>query len=223
MPGCTQSRLLLLLLITPFLFALKITVPFHLVFEVTGIELLSKKGNAVSWLGGFLWISLLITVMHRLLEGRWALYWVQKPSRLLPYLLLLLLMVPLVMGAAASESFSEMYPRAQELSRNQLTVIRWSKVAFFEICYLVDFLSIELFFRGMMVAVLSRFLGVQAILPVAFFYFSIHLGKPMPEAMGSFFGALVLGSVALQTKSVWGGWIVHAGIAMLMELLAAFF
>ncbi len=223
MPGFTQSRLWLLLLITPFLFALKITVPFHLVFEVTGIELLSKKGNAASWLGGFLWISLLIIVIHRLLEGRWALYWVQKPSRLLPYLLLLLLMAPLVMAAAASDSFSEMYPRAQELSRNQLTVIRWSKVAFFEICYLVDFLSIELFFRGMMVAVLSRFLGVQAILPVAFFYFSIHLGKPLPEAAGSFLGALVLGSIALQTKSVWGGWIVHAGIAMLMELLAALF
>jgi hypothetical protein len=214
---------LLILLLGPLLFALKITLPYHTMLHVSGIDILNKRGNAAGWLGGFLWTCCVVALLHRLYEQKWGLYWVSKRPRLLPYLLMLLLMAPLVVAASASSSFSTMYPRVQELSRYTTSVISWGEVLLYEVCYLVDFLSIEFFFRGFLVAVLSRILGTQALLPVAFFYFSIHLGKPMPEAIGSFFGALVLGSVALQTKSVWGGWVVHAGIALLMELLSAFF
>jgi len=218
-----KGELLFLLLTAAILFALKITLPYYLLFRAAGLEFLGQKGSAPAWLGGFLWVGLSIAVMHRLREGRWGLYWVHKKTRLYPYLLMLLLMTPLVAGAAASTSFSDMYPRVKELGWQGYSASNWLHYALFELCYLVDFLSIEFFFRGYMIATLSRFLGVQALLPVAFFYFSIHLGKPMAEATGSFFGALVLGSVALQTKSVWGGWIVHAGIALLMELLATLF
>ena len=219
---CTKTGLLLLLL-GPLLFAFKITLPFYQLFRLSGIELLSNKGNITSWLGGFLWIFMVIALLHRLYEQRWGLYWVSKKIRLLPYLFMLLFMLPLLVAALAAPSFTTVYPRVQELSRYAGSAISWAEVLFFEVCYLVDFLSIEFFFRGLLVAVLSRTLGTKVLLPVAFFYFSIHLGKPMPEAIGSFFGALVLGSVALQTQSVWGGWIVHAGIALLMELMSALF
>lgn len=218
----TKAELLILLL-GPLLFALKITIPYYQLFQLSGVELISKKGNTTAWLGGFVWIIFVIALLHRLYEQRWGLYWVGKRPRLLPYLLMLLLMAPLVLAASASPSFSNTYPRVQELNQSTTAVISWGEVLLFEVCYLVDFLTIEFFFRGLLVAVLSRVLGIQSLLPVAFFYFSIHLGKPMPEAIGSFFGALVLGSVALQTKSVWGGWIVHAGIALLMELLSSLF
>jgi Type II CAAX prenyl endopeptidase Rce1-like len=84
-------------------------------------------------------------------------------------------------------------------------------------------ITIELFFRGLLIVTLSRVLGVHAIVPVALFYFSIHLGKPMLEAISSFFGGLILGAVSIETKSIWGGWMVHCGIALFMELLAHLF
>jgi hypothetical protein len=42
----------------------------------------------------------------------------------------------------------------------------------------------------------------------------------MHETIGSFFGGFILGTIALHTKSIWGGIIIHVGIALLMELLA---
>jgi len=34
---------------------------------------------------------------------------------------------------------------------------------------------------------------------------------------------LILGAVSYETKSIWGGWLVHCGIAVLMEMLAFLF
>jgi hypothetical protein len=34
---------------------------------------------------------------------------------------------------------------------------------------------------------------------------------------------LILGAVSFETKSIWGGWMVHCGIALLMELMAHLF
>jgi membrane protease YdiL (CAAX protease family) len=58
---------------------------------------------------------------------------------------------------------------------------------------------------------------------VALFYFSIHLGKPMMEAVSSFFGGLILGSISYHSKSIWGGLLVHISIALLMELFGFIF
>ena len=39
----------------------------------------------------------------------------------------------------------------------------------------------------------------------------------MAEAISSFWGGLLLGIIAFNTGSIWGGLIVHLGIAWLME------
>jgi hypothetical protein len=62
-----------------------------------------------------------------------------------------------------------------------------------------------------------RFAGQDAILPMAVFYCSIHFGKPLAECISSFFGGMLLGIVVYHTKSIWGGLMVHLGIAWLME------
>jgi len=48
----------------------------------------------------------------------------------------------------------------------------------------------------------------------------LHFGKPIGEAISSIFGGYVLGVIALNTKSIVGGSIVHIGVAWLMELFA---
>ncbi|RYY66213.1 MAG: CPBP family intramembrane metalloprotease, partial [Chitinophagaceae bacterium] len=88
----------------------------------------------------------------------------------------------------------------------------------YELSYGSDFVTIELFFRGFLVLAFVRYVGSAALLPMALFYCTIHFGKPLGECISSFFGGLLLGVVTLHTRSIWGGLLVHLGIAWLMEL-----
>ena len=135
------------------------------------------------------------------------------------YGLLLLGMIPLIWMASMNEAFINYYPRA-------LKIIdaggNWFDVVLYELFYGLDFVSIELFFRGFMVIGFVRYLGIKAILPMALMYMSIHYGKPLGEAVSSFFGGSLLGVLCFYSRSIVGGIIVHIGIAWGMELGGAF-
>ena len=94
---------------------------------------------------------------------------------------------------------------------------KWRYLAF-ELSYGFDFVSIEFFFRGFLILALLHICGQHCIIPVACFYCSIHFGKPMGEAISSFFGGVLLGIVSFNTRSIWGGLFVHLGIAWMMEI-----
>jgi membrane protease YdiL (CAAX protease family) len=79
---------------------------------------------------------------------------------------------------------------------------------------------VELCFRGFFVIGMSSILGREAVVPMAVFYCTIHFGKPGLEAVSSLFGGYILGAVTYQTRSIWGGVIVHMGLAWMMELAA---
>jgi len=49
-------------------------------------------------------------------------------------------------------------------------------------------------------------------------YVVIHWNKPMGELISSFFGGSLLGVISYYSKSIWGGIIVHVGIAWMMEI-----
>ena len=86
---------------------------------------------------------------------------------------------------------------------------------------LVGFVQLfEFFFRGFLVIGMISLLGRGAVLPMACVYCFLHFGKPMGEAISSIFGGYILGVVAYETRGIWGGVIVHVGIAWLMELAA---
>jgi membrane protease YdiL (CAAX protease family) len=53
-------------------------------------------------------------------------------------------------------------------------------------------------------------------------YAMIHFEKPLLEALSSIFGGLVLGIISYRTKSIYGGVIIHLGIASTMEIAGAF-
>jgi Type II CAAX prenyl endopeptidase Rce1-like len=136
-----------------------------------------------------------------------------------PYFWLLLLLVPVVALAATRPDFLHYYPKVKNLAFiNSYTTPVWPWKLGYELSYGSDFLSIELFFRGLLVIGLIRYAGEQAILPMAAFYCTIHFGKPLGECISSFFGGLVLGVLAYRTRSILGGLIVHLGLAWMMEL-----
>lgn len=134
-----------------------------------------------------------------------------------PYLIMLLIMIPLLALASTQRDFLSMYPKAKFLTQLQLGHQKWRYVVY-ELCYGFDFISIEFFFRGFLILSLMKICGTHCIIPVACFYCAIHLGKPMGEAISSFWGGLLLGIVSFNTGSVWGGLIVHLGIAWFMEI-----
>jgi membrane protease YdiL (CAAX protease family) len=49
----------------------------------------------------------------------------------------------------------------------------------------------------------------------------IHFdGKPMPETLGAIGAGLILGTLAMRTKSIWGGVLIHMGVALTMDVFA---
>ncbi len=135
-----------------------------------------------------------------------------------PYLLMVLLMVPLISLAATQADFLAMYPKLENILPLPVNAEpSWFYKLLYELGYGCDFFSIELFFRGFLVVGLMKWLGKDAILPMACFYCSIHFGKPLGECISSFFGGALLGIVSYHTRSIYGGLIVHLGIAWLME------
>lgn len=145
-------------------------------------------------------------------------YGTKSLGSLQPYLIMLLLMLPLLAWASTQKDFLQVYPKAKLLQHIPIThwTDYWRQLVF-ELCYGFDFVSIEFFFRGFLVLSLMKICGTHCIIPMACFYCTIHFGKPMAEAISSFWGGLLLGIIAFNTGSIWGGLIVHLGIAWLME------
>ena len=141
-----------------------------------------------------------------------------KKFSLLPYFLMLLLMLPLIAAASTQPDFLASYPKMK-------TIVPlpggadpgWLFKLLFQLSYGSDFFSVEIFFRGFLVVGLMRWAGKDVILPMACFYCTIHFGKPLGECISSYFGGILLGIISYNTKSIYGGLIVHLGIAWLME------
>jgi len=139
------------------------------------------------------------------------------------YAQMFLVMIPLVIGASFTEDFLQQYPRyLPEYSdaEEYLGWKDWQTVLLFEFCYGIDFVFIELFFRGFIIFALLRYIGSSVIFGMATVYVFIHFEKPVGETIGSFFGGLILGILSHKTDSIWGGIAIHLGIAWLMELAA---
>lgn len=138
-----------------------------------------------------------------------------KNHRPKTYWIMLFCMIPLIISASFLSDFLAYYPRFQKIL--DLGPPTW-KVWLYELCYGLDFTSIEFFFRGFMVMAFAKYVGIHSILPMASFYLTIHYGKPMGEAISSFFGGTILGIISYQSGSIFGGIMVHAGVAWLMEI-----
>ncbi len=134
-----------------------------------------------------------------------------------PYGMMLLIMVPLIAMAATQPDFHQAYPR---LKTHYFQTDYWYYFSFYEPLYLLGFVMIEWLFRGFLVVGMIHLLGHRAILPAAALYCVFHFGKPLGECISSFFGGYILGIFAYYSRSIWGGIIVHVGIALLMDIAA---
>lgn len=143
-----------------------------------------------------------------------------KGVNLWPYIILLAMMLPPLYWAGTQPDFLETYPRYTKIgiSPSESHYVRY--VLLYELVYGSDFVFTEFFFRGFIILAFARHFGHRAILPMCVYYVTIHFGKPLGETISSFFGGLLLGVIAFRTRSIYGGIIVHLGIAYLMEFFA---
>lgn len=209
----------LLLLWAPLVFSLKIALNIPIRFS-NDPDWNDYWNHVFYWPVLVLIITFLLFITWRLADRDQPFYGLTiKNLKWKPYLLMLLFMVPLVAAASTQQDFLAMYPKLKIISGiyNAADLDWWHKLLF-ELSYGSDFFSIELFFRGFVILAFIKWAGKDAILPMACFYCTIHFGKPLGECISSYFGGLILGIVISHTRSIFGGLMVHLGIAWMMEL-----
>ncbi len=212
----------LLLIAAPLLFALKVSFngfpAFVMQFDYPWD---AYYWTILKWPLKSLLVVMGICILVWIVNGKPGLPGVVKRVRAAPYFFLILLMVPLILLAATNADFLVTYPKVKNIDFIlPYTHSAWIYQFLFELAYGSDFFTIELFFRGFLVLCFLKFAGKDAILPMALFYCTIHFGKPLGECITSYFGGILLGVVTYHTGSIYGGLIVHLGIAWMMELVA---
>ena len=131
------------------------------------------------------------------------------------YMLLLLVILPAVVLVSFTPAFQQGYPFYRQAGRSGFDFVAW------ELSYLSTFVAVEFFFRGYLLFGLRRALGSHALFVSMLPYCMIHVLKPAPEALGSIFAGLLLGTLALCTGSLWCGVLLHVTVALTMDLLAS--
>jgi membrane protease YdiL (CAAX protease family) len=136
------------------------------------------------------------------------------PRHLPVYGLLLLGVLPLVYLSSLRPAFLWTYPFNGRVGEALRFLLLW------EALYLLQFFGLEYFFRGFLLFPLEEELGTTAVLVMCVPYAMIHFQKPFLEANAAVFAGLILGVMALRSRSVWGGVVLHGTVAVTMDLLA---
>ena len=116
--------------------------------------------------------------------------------------------------ASFREDFANHYPFYRLASRSVVDLVLW------EILYIAQFIALEFFFRGFVLHACKPMFGAGAIFIMCVPYLMIHFSKPWLEAAGAIPFGILLGVLALRSRSIWGGAGVHVSVALCMDLTA---
>ncbi|MDW3194636.1 MAG: CPBP family intramembrane glutamic endopeptidase [Cytophagales bacterium] len=169
-------------------------------------------------------IVLPLLIFHQRIEKRPADYYGLRMNKVAvrTYLLLLAIAILVIIAGSFLSEIQEYYPRYKYSYGNKLVEhfgwSPWKTVAGYELSYAMNFLGVELFFRGFLILAFYRIVGPKVVLAMVASYAFLHFGKPIGETISSVFGGFILGVIALKTKNIWGGVMIHVGIAWAMEL-----
>jgi hypothetical protein len=214
-----DKRFFLLVILAPFIFSLKAAANPVLHFSDNWVT--NNFWNHVFyWPALLVMTAVILLLIWKLLDADQPFYGLTtKNMNWKPYLIMLLIMLPLVASASTQEDFLAVYPKLKSVTDiADINDLSWWQKFLFELSYGSDFITIELFFRGFLILAFIKWAGKDAILPMACFYCTIHFGKPLGECISSYFGGMILGIVVYHTRSILGGLMVHLGIAWMMEI-----
>ncbi len=132
------------------------------------------------------------------------------------YGLLFLVVLPPVIMVSFTKSFQGTYPFYDDAVRSWLDFFVW------EALYGLQFFALEVFFRGFMLHPLKQSMGAYAIFCMAVPYCMLHYHKPLAEVLGAVAAGIVLGTLSLNTGSIWCGVLIHISVAVSMDSMSMF-
>ena len=175
----------------------------------------------VWWVGGMLVLWVLVPIAAAKLLGFRVRELGLQVRGVLPklwvYALLFVLVLPGLWWASTQEGFTNMYPMFKP---RYVETWSWAVLLCWWGLYAVQFFVIEFFFRGWLLFTLEKSFGLAAIAVMLVPYCMIHFHKPFPEALGAIGAGAILGWLALRTRSIWGGWLLHCAVAITMDTLS---
>lgn len=122
----------------------------------------------------------------------------------------------LVIGVSFLPQFQNTYPFYQQQHSRS-----WGDLLMWEMLYAAQFFSLEFFFRGWWLRQLEPMMGSHAIFAMIVPYCMIHYGgKPFLEALGAIAAGIFLGTLAMKTRSIWSGFLIHVSVAVSMDVAA---
>lgn len=130
------------------------------------------------------------------------------------YGLLFLPVLVCVVGVSFTGEFSTYYPFYKLARRSWFDFFAW------EVLYAAQFFALEFFFRGFWLKACKSAFGSHAIFAMIVPYCMIHFGKPFAETLGAIIAGVVLGTLAMKTRSIWSGFLIHVSVAISMDVAA---
>jgi membrane protease YdiL (CAAX protease family) len=126
----------------------------------------------------------------------------------------LVVLVGVIFVANFDDGFRDYYPFYRRAFRS------WSDFLGWEVLYAAQFFALEFFFRGFWLRSMRGALGSQAIFAMVVPYCMIHFGKPFLECLAAIIAGVFLGTLAMKTRSIWSGFLIHVSVAVSMDVAA---
>ncbi|MGC4122395.1 MAG: CPBP family intramembrane metalloprotease [Myxococcales bacterium] len=122
--------------------------------------------------------------------------------------------IPVVFVASRLDTFANHYPLCSAAKTSVGLFLAY------EASFALYFIAWEFVFRGYLLFSFEKTMGKAAILAQTMPFVIMHFGKPELETLGSIIAGIALGLLALRTRSMWYGAIIHIGAAFSMDLFA---
>lgn len=156
------------------------------------------------------WLVVTVFLKVRMRELGWG--WGETHRHWVGYAYLLTPILFMVFIASHRQDFLAHYPFYRDAGRSYFDFFAWQAL------YLLQFACLEFFFRGYIVNTLRPYYGSAAIWIMVVPYLMLHFDKPWLESTGAIFFGLFLAILAVRSRSIWGGFLVHAGVAVSMDI-----
>lgn len=121
---------------------------------------------------------------------------------------------PFVVAVSFTDHFQSTYPFYRQRHYELGKLLLW------ELSYGVQFVALELFFRGFLIQGPRKVLGPWVVPIMVIPYMMIHFRKPPLEAFGAIIAGSTLGIVSYRSRSIYAGMAIHISVAWSMDLLS---
>lgn len=180
---------------------------------------ISDLSASLYWFGLDIIILFLIPVLiiifyfHESLKN-YGLIFGDRNAGLKICMVVVLIMTVLLWFVSASEEFSLSYPSLKSAEHLSFQFLIYEIVLFF---YIVAW---EFIWRGYMLFGLEKKFGYYAVFMQMIPFVILHNGKPLMEMFGAIPGGIFLGILALRTRSIFYGVIIHFSVMFFIDLFS---